>query len=194
MAWHSCPHFLSMSTASSQPVAMQRVRLTSSRGFTGSRPKMRRCFCRVGRYHDAVLVNFAAYSADAEAARTCLQSYIPEHNMQMLLFAASMAGQYAGAQYPASIIFDPPAALFFHEWHAAAARCFWVQYPSIGPPTGAVCQMRCKRCLLSVVLVASCSWNCGAQLPCDGRKRTELEPKHTEGITLCGRAGWLSRG
>lgn len=43
-----------------------------------------------------MLANRQAYKADREAAKQCLHSYIPAHNLDMLLFAAGMAGEYAG--------------------------------------------------------------------------------------------------
>ena len=49
-------------------------------------------YIRVGRYQDAVDVNWAALAADAANGAACLQGYLPEHNADMLVWAASMAG------------------------------------------------------------------------------------------------------
>jgi len=48
---------------------------------------------RVGRYHDAVVANQAAAEADAALAAACLAPYGVEHNADMLIYAANMAGQ-----------------------------------------------------------------------------------------------------
>lgn len=47
----------------------------------------------MGRYHDAVVSNLRAYEADAALARACLAPYAIEHNADMLIYAANMAGQ-----------------------------------------------------------------------------------------------------
>ena len=51
------------------------------------------CSCRTGRYRDAVLANVNAYNADLHFGGNCMQPYEPEHNTDMLIFAANMAGQ-----------------------------------------------------------------------------------------------------
>lgn len=50
-------------------------------------------FRRTGRYNDAVLANVHAYNADLFWGQNCLQPYEPEHNTDMLIFAANMAGK-----------------------------------------------------------------------------------------------------
>lgn len=48
---------------------------------------------RLGRYHDAAVSNVKAFNADLKLAQHCMEPYEPEHNTDMLIFAASMAGQ-----------------------------------------------------------------------------------------------------
>ena len=52
-------------------------------------------YVRLGRWHDAVTSSQDAVRADAEDARLCHAPYDPEHNAQMLVYAANMAGQVA---------------------------------------------------------------------------------------------------
>ena len=47
---------------------------------------------RLGRWKDAVTANIRAYDADVAYTRHCLMSYGPEHNTDMLIYAARMAG------------------------------------------------------------------------------------------------------
>lgn len=49
-------------------------------------------YLRVGRYSDAVDVNIAAHRTDMETAAGCRLPYAPEHNLNMLVYASSMAG------------------------------------------------------------------------------------------------------
>lgn len=49
--------------------------------------------CRTGKYYDAALANINAYNADLVFGQNCLLPYEPEHNTDMLIFAASMGGQ-----------------------------------------------------------------------------------------------------
>lgn len=51
-------------------------------------------YIRVGRWHDAVVANVDAYEADVSNSRYCLDAYLPEHNAQMLVYAAGMSGEY----------------------------------------------------------------------------------------------------
>lgn len=48
--------------------------------------------CRMGRWKDAVTANVRAYRADMEFTKHCMISYGPEHNTDMLIYAANMAG------------------------------------------------------------------------------------------------------
>ena len=50
-------------------------------------------FVRLGRYHDAAAANVAALAADRADSDACQQPYEPEHNAQMLIWAANMAGE-----------------------------------------------------------------------------------------------------
>jgi len=45
-------------------------------------------YVRVGRYSDAVKVNKHAYEFDVARAGQCLVPYLPEHNVNMLIWAA----------------------------------------------------------------------------------------------------------
>ncbi|GAB4824072.1 hypothetical protein N2152v2_011118 [Parachlorella kessleri] len=73
-------------------------------------------YIRVGRYHDAARVNFDAYAADKQAADACSVSYLPEHNLQMLLFAASMAGEYAVVEEWAKKTWSLPETMPRSAW------------------------------------------------------------------------------
>ena len=46
-----------------------------------------------GRWHDAVVANVNAFNADLKLGQHCLLPYEPEHNTDMLIYAASMGGQ-----------------------------------------------------------------------------------------------------
>ncbi len=48
--------------------------------------------CRVGRWKDAVTANIRAYKADMDYTDRCMVAYGPEHNTDMLIYAANMAG------------------------------------------------------------------------------------------------------
>ncbi len=47
---------------------------------------------RVGRWKDAVTANIRAYKADMDYTDRCMVAYGPEHNTDMLIYAANMAG------------------------------------------------------------------------------------------------------
>lgn len=48
---------------------------------------------RIGRWADAVAANVAAWRTDVADAAACQSPYEPEHNTDMLVYAANMAGQ-----------------------------------------------------------------------------------------------------
>lgn len=48
---------------------------------------------RIGRWADAVAANVAAWRADVADAAACQSPYEPEHNTDMLVYAANMVGQ-----------------------------------------------------------------------------------------------------
>ena len=50
-------------------------------------------FVRIGRHHDAVAANVHAWRADVADARHCQAPYEPEHNTNMLVYAANMGGE-----------------------------------------------------------------------------------------------------
>lgn len=45
---------------------------------------------------DAVEANIVAHEADLLLSKSCLKAVAPEHNVAMLVYAASMAGQVTG--------------------------------------------------------------------------------------------------
>lgn len=47
---------------------------------------------RVGDYSKAVAVNRAAYELDVARASHCIAPYLPEHNVNLLIYAARCAG------------------------------------------------------------------------------------------------------
>lgn len=48
---------------------------------------------QVGRWNDAVNANINASIADRNTVQDCMRPYEPEHNTQMLIYAANMAGR-----------------------------------------------------------------------------------------------------
>ncbi|BDA50251.1 hypothetical protein COCOBI_15-3800 [Coccomyxa sp. Obi] len=108
-------------------------------------------FVRIGRWADAVAANVAAWRADVADAAACQSPYEPEHNTDMLVYAANMAGQYKVAEeysekmrwYPADI----PTAYtgdYGNEWvHLVLTYVIqgkWheiLSLPGTGPPAGA---------------------------------------------------------
>ena len=44
--------------------------------------------CRIGEYKAAVEVNKHAYEFDLNRASQCMVPYLPEHNVNMLIYAA----------------------------------------------------------------------------------------------------------
>ncbi|CAL8468137.1 g7676 [Coccomyxa elongata] len=55
-------------------------------------------FIRVGRWKDAVTANIRAYKADMDYTDRCMVAYGPEHNTDMLIYAANMAGMVEVAE------------------------------------------------------------------------------------------------
>ncbi|WIA40430.1 hypothetical protein OEZ86_013787 [Tetradesmus obliquus] len=55
-------------------------------------------FVRTGRYAQAVAVNRAAYEHDLARGSQCITPYLPEHNVNLLVYAASMAGMLHTAE------------------------------------------------------------------------------------------------
>ncbi len=53
---------------------------------------------RTGRWKDAVTANIRAYKADMELTKHCMVAYGPEHNTDMLIYAANMAGMVRPGQ------------------------------------------------------------------------------------------------
>ncbi|KAK9789960.1 hypothetical protein WJX73_005679 [Symbiochloris irregularis] len=61
-------------------------------------------FITVGRWSDAVDANINASRADDRVVRGCMHPYEPEHNTQMLIYAANMAGRFEDARHYAASI------------------------------------------------------------------------------------------
>lgn len=55
---------------------------------------------RVGRWKDAVTANIRAYEADMAYTDHCMVAYGPEHNTDMLIYAATMAGMVQLSSLP----------------------------------------------------------------------------------------------
>ncbi len=82
---------------------MVRAEASADRLLAGSGPWLQRfghllhmpshLFVRLGRYADAAAANVAALAADRALSDACQAPYEPEHNAQMLVWAANMAGQ-----------------------------------------------------------------------------------------------------
>ena len=45
------------------------------------------------QWHNAVVSNVNAYNADVNDGAACMTPYEPEHNTDMLIYAANMAGE-----------------------------------------------------------------------------------------------------
>ena len=50
-------------------------------------------YVRLGRWHDGVVSAVDSVEADAADAAVCQAPYDPEHNVQMLIYVANMAGE-----------------------------------------------------------------------------------------------------
>ncbi|CAD7699817.1 unnamed protein product [Ostreobium quekettii] len=55
-------------------------------------------FLRMGRYGDGVDANQEAWEMDLRHSSKCVSPYLPEHNNNMLIYCASMAGMLGAAQ------------------------------------------------------------------------------------------------
>ena len=56
-------------------------------------------FVRLGRYHDGVLSNVRAFQADLDDSEQSRRPYLPEHNLEMLLYAATSGGEVMPLPY-----------------------------------------------------------------------------------------------
>ena len=54
-------------------------------------------FVRLGRYHDGVMSNVRAFEADMDDSEHCRRPYLPEHNLEMLIYAATSGGEVLAA-------------------------------------------------------------------------------------------------
>jgi hypothetical protein len=50
-------------------------------------------FVRLGRYHDGIQSNVRAFAADLEDVKQCREPYLPEHNLEMLIYSATLGGE-----------------------------------------------------------------------------------------------------
>lgn len=55
-------------------------------------------FLRVGEYKKGVTANEAAYKIDIETSQRCMDPYLPEHNLKVLIASASMGGLFDKAE------------------------------------------------------------------------------------------------
>ncbi|KAK9835405.1 hypothetical protein WJX81_007635 [Elliptochloris bilobata] len=109
-------------------------------------------FVRIGRYHDAAAANIAALAADKADSDACQAPYEPEHNAQMLVWAANLAGEWALAEAAAErmrgLPQEMPAAYApgdaGREWRELLTTRAWqgkwsalLSDPGRGPPVGA---------------------------------------------------------
>ncbi|KAG2491655.1 hypothetical protein HYH03_010025 [Edaphochlamys debaryana] len=65
-------------------------------------------YARVGRWRDAVESNIASLRASLLGSRACLRSLYPDHNAQLLVFAAAMGGDGRRAAVYARVLKDLP--------------------------------------------------------------------------------------
>lgn len=65
-------------------------------------------FVRLGRYHDGVLSNVNAFQADMNDSAHCRVPYLPEHNLEMLIYAATLGGEVGQALRYAKAIRGQP--------------------------------------------------------------------------------------
>lgn len=84
-------------------------------------------FIRTGKYHDAVLSNVHAYNADLVLGQHCMQPYEPEHNTDMLIFAASLGGEMKVAEEFALKIQAFGKAMYFEGWQTQTVN--WAKFP-----------------------------------------------------------------
>ena len=56
-------------------------------------------FVRLGRYHDGVIANVRAFEADMGDSEHCRRPYLPEHNLEMLIYAATSGGEVLAASF-----------------------------------------------------------------------------------------------
>ncbi len=72
--------------------------------------------CRVGRYNDALTSNVAAIAIDHENAGLCLDTYLPEHNVHLLQYSASMSGQYGLMEKYSKMLWGYPETMGPSAW------------------------------------------------------------------------------
>lgn len=61
-------------------------------------------YLRVGRWADGVDANMHAWHTNVAAAQECRVPYLPSHNLDVLIFMASMAGRYTTAVQVARVV------------------------------------------------------------------------------------------
>ncbi len=65
-------------------------------------------YLRVGRWAQGVEANFQAWNSNLDTAHDCRIPYLPAHNLDVLIFMASMAGRYATARQVATTLRHVP--------------------------------------------------------------------------------------
>lgn len=89
-------------------------------------------YVRLGRWHDAVQANIAAYAIDRDDGGDCVAPYLPEHNLDVLIFAAGMAGDYHTAIRYALVMRElrrqMPALYIAEGWDVTSAQLIWIQF------------------------------------------------------------------
>lgn len=65
-------------------------------------------FVRLGRYHDGIQSNVRAFAADLEDVKQCREPYLPEHNLEMLIYSATLGGEVGQALRYAKAIRGQP--------------------------------------------------------------------------------------
>ncbi|DBA79517.1 TPA: hypothetical protein ACH3X2_007704 [Trebouxia sp. C0005] len=65
-------------------------------------------FVRLGRYHDGIQSNVRAFAADIEDVKQCREPYLPEHNLEMLIYSATLGGEVGQALRYAKAIRGQP--------------------------------------------------------------------------------------
>ena len=56
------------------------------------------------QWHNAVVSNVNAYNSDLNDGTACMSPYEPEHNTDMLIYAANMAGEVSNPHPLCSLI------------------------------------------------------------------------------------------
>ncbi|KAI8463443.1 MAG: hypothetical protein J3K34DRAFT_526977 [Monoraphidium minutum] len=85
-------------------------------------------YVRAGLYKEAVDANKRAYNFDVTRSTLCVNPYLPEHNVNLLVYAASMAGQLHTAEAYARGVRDIRERVG-DRWMASGSE--WVSLPLV---------------------------------------------------------------